>query len=397
MLRRSVISDSLAAAIAVVVLTVGSARLPLYGGVLIPIRADQVPGGGSVASLTPAEAELRTGIALAQRGLFTEAMPHLLAARGHVSDEYAASFDLALCYVATGQVKIAIQILNGMSAEGKATAEVENLLAQAYIGNAQSQEAFEALQKAAALTPQNEKLYLFVADACMDRRNYGLGLKVADLGLRSLPHSARLHYQRGVFLAQLDRFDLGKAEFDIARTVAPESDTAYMAATQKDFFEGNMTEAVRTAREGVKKGYENYILLATLGEALIRSGITAGQPEFAEAQAALEKSVAKHPNYLISQLALGELYLMAGRLDDAIMHLETARQLDLANTSVYSHLATAYRRQGKLQEAQNMLAILAGLNQAQAEKIRSAPGDRKMSYGSGASESEAQEPARPEK
>jgi len=397
MLRRNFISDSLGAAITAVILTVVSSRLPLQGGVLVPIQADQTAGGGSVASLTPAETELRTGIALTQRGLFTEAIPHLLAARGHVSDEYAASFDLALCYVATRQFKTAIQILNGLSTEGKATADVENLLAQAYIGNAQSREAFEALQKAAALTPQNEKLYLFVADACMDRRNYGLGLKVVDLGLRSLPRSARLHYERGLFLSQLDEFDLGKTDFDLAGTLAPESDTAYMAATQKDFFEGNMTEAVRVAREGVKKGYENYILLATLGEALIRSGITAGQPEFAEAQAALEKSVVEHPNYLVSQLALGELYLMAGRLDDAIMHLETARQLDLDNTSVYSHLATAYRRQGKLQEAQNMLAILAGLNQAQAEKIRSAPGDRKISYGSGASESEAQEPARPEK
>ena len=49
------------------------------------------------------EAELQAGIKLTSNGDFAAAIPHLLEARGHVSDEYAANFDLALCYVATGQ------------------------------------------------------------------------------------------------------------------------------------------------------------------------------------------------------------------------------------------------------------------------------------------------------
>ena len=62
------------------------------------------------------------------------------------------------------------------------------------------------------------------------------------------------------------------------------------------------------------------------------------------------------------------------------MHLEIARNLGPNNPAVYSQLATAYRKAGDLPKAQDALATLAKLNQEQAEKIRTAPGDRKAGY-----------------
>jgi tetratricopeptide (TPR) repeat protein len=339
-----------------------------------------------------AEEELQKGTALTRAGSFAEAIPHLLAARGRASNDYAASFNLSLCYVATGQPTQAIPILAALRAAGHDNADVNNLLAQAYVGDGQNQKALETLQKASRLAPENEKLYLFVADACMAKQEYAVGLQVVDLGLDHLPSSAHLHYQRGMFLALLDELDAGKKDFDQVRGLAPESDIAFVAATQKAMFEGDVSEAVRAAREGVKKGHHDYILLTLLGEALLRSGIAPGQPEFAEAREALEKSVGERPKYVGSQLALGKLNLLENRLDDAIVHLETARQLNPNNASVYSKLAAAYRRRGDLQQAQNMLEVLAQLNQAQAEKIRAAPGDRKAGYaGSEKGQSDAAE------
>jgi len=339
-----------------------------------------------------AEEELQKGTALTRAGSFADAIPHLLAARGRASNDYAASFNLSLCFVATGQATQAIPILTALRAAGHDNAEVNNLLAQAYVGDGQSQPALKALQRASKLAPKNEKLYLFVADACMAKQEYAVGLQVVDLGLDQLPGSARLHYQRGMFLALLDELDAGKKDFDQARRLAPETDIAFLAATQNAMFEGDLVEAARAAREGVKKGSHDYVLLTLLGEALFRSGIVPGQPEFKEAQEALEKAIAERPNNAASQLALGKLNLLANRMGDAIAHLETARQLDPNNASVYLNLAAAYRRQGDLQQAQNMLAVLTKLNQTQAEKIRSAPGDRKAGYaGSGQGQSKAAE------
>lgn len=117
------------------------------------------------------------------------------------------------------------------------------------------------------------------------------------------------------------------------------------------------------------------------GEALIRSGASPGQPEFAEAEAVLRKSVAKQPNDASSRLCLGELYLVEGHLDDAIAQLQRAQQIDPSTPAVYASLAKAYQRRGDLRRAQEALEVLTQLNQAQADRISSAPGDRKVSYG----------------
>jgi predicted Zn-dependent protease len=327
-----------------------------------------------------AEEELTQGTALTRQGSFREAIPHLRAARKQVVNEYAANFNLALCYVATREFRLAIEVLHELRGTGQDGVDVENLLAQAYIGNAQPQEALAAVRKGATRSPQNEKLYVFVVDACMDHKDYRLGLEVIDIGLSNLPQSARLHYERAMFLTQLDQPDQAKPQFELVGKLAPGSEIAHMAAAQKELFEGDIPEAIRWAREGVKQGYENPALLTILGEALIRSGVTPGQSEFAEAQTALEKAVTQRPNDPASQIALGSLYLTAGRLDDAITHLEIARQLEPGKSSVYAPLARAYRRQGNQQQAQGALNILEGLNREQADHIRSAPGDRKLGY-----------------
>jgi Flp pilus assembly protein TadD len=345
------------------------------------LSADRQSDTNSSAADPEAEQELQKGTALTRAGHFTEAIPHLKAAQGRVANQYAASFNLALCYVATGTYKDAISVLNDLRRDGLDTTDVQNLLAQAYIGNGQNKDAFATVERAAAMSPQNEKLYVFVADACTDHQEFELGLDVVDLGLRNLPQSARLHFQRGMSLTQLDRFDEAKSDFELAAKLSPEGEIGYLSRAEKNMLEGDIPPALAAAREGIAKGYQDPVLLTVLGAALLRSGITPGQPEFSEAESALEKSVSARPSDPASQIALGEIYLQAGRLDDAIAHLEKARQMKPNQPSVYANLAKAYQRHGDPQQAQQALATLEKLNLARADQIRNAPGERKMSYG----------------
>ncbi|MFZ0467002.1 MAG: tetratricopeptide repeat protein [Candidatus Acidiferrales bacterium] len=336
------------------------------------VKTDTVWGSSPSQSSQSSEAEskLQTGITLTRQGRFSEAIPYFLAARGHVTDEYAASFNLALCYLGTNQFDQAIQILDSLTKDGHETADVNDLLAQAYVGSAQPKKALAAFQQAAEQNPQNERLYLFVTDACMDHQAYDLGIEILNLGLQRLPHSARLHYERGVFFTFENQPDQAKSDFNAARELAPGSEIFYMAAGQAALLEGNIAEAIRITHQGIQNGHENYILLAIFGAAVARSGATPSQREFAEAQKALEKSAAERPDYEVSQIALGELYLAAGRLDDAIARLQNARLLAPTDTAIYSHLAIAYRRRGNLDEEKQMLTILSKLNQEQAEKYK---------------------------
>lgn len=335
-------------------------------------RQPAVADPGGMQSSNNGEAELRAGTSLTGHGHFAQAVPHLLAARGHVVEEYAASFNLALCYVALDKPKSAVPILDELQREGRATPAVWNLLAQAYAGDHQDAKAFEALKRAAAATPDDEKLYSYVADACVDAHANELGLKVVDLGLGNIPNSARLHYQRAVFLTGLDDFQRARSDFDLATQLAPDSEISFISSAHEALIEGNFTQVIRIAREAIAEHKDGYILLSMLGQALIRSGIDVGQPEFGEAQSDLEKSIAERADYSQSRISLAQIYLMEGRIQDAITQLDAARGLDPQNPAVYSHLATALRRSGDRKRLREVVTILARLNQQQVTQIRDA-------------------------
>jgi tetratricopeptide (TPR) repeat protein len=368
-------------------------RLPVCSRALNRASQDFVFASAADAS-RQAETDLQSGIALTERGSFTEAIPHFLAARGRVSDEYALEFNLALCYIGAGQAENAIPVLTALRAGKHEGAAVENLLAQAYAGDGQEGQAFDALQRASAFAPADEKLYLFVADAFLRRHREAQSLRVIDLGLEHLAESARLHYERGYLLSMLDDLDGAKSDFRKAMRLAPHSEIGYLAEAQENLLVGNLAEAIRVSRAAIAEGQQDYQLLAILGEALIRAGASPGRPELSEARMALEKSVAARPNYASSQIALGHVELLDGRLDAAIEHLETARRLSPENPAVYALLAGAYRKSQRLDQAEGMLVILRKLNQEQAQRIRTAPGESKAIPGaSGMTAGEKKPPA----
>jgi tetratricopeptide (TPR) repeat protein len=308
-----------------------------------------------------AAAELKAGTDLTRQGLLQEAIPHLLAAQKAGANKYATAFNLGICYLGTRRYKETIDTMEELRSSGGGTAAVKNLLAQAYIGDGQTQHAFETFQQAAAETPQDEKLYAFLADACTDHQDYELGLKVVDKGLQQLPDSARLHYERALFLSRLDRFEEAKPDFERAAALAPDSYIAYLALVQKNLYEDKYPEAIRLLRRGIKAGQRDYRMLSLLGTVLMREGATPDQPQFAEAREALEESAKERPDYSATQIALGKLYAIEGRLSEAVDHLEIGRRLEPENPEVYAGLAHAYRRLGNREKSQQCLAELSRL------------------------------------
>jgi tetratricopeptide (TPR) repeat protein len=198
-----------------------------------------------------AETDLELGIGLTQRGSFAEAIPPFLAAKGHVSDEYALEFNLALCYIGIGEFEEAIATLAALHAGPHEGAGVENLLAQAYAGNGQAGEAFDALQRAVAFTPTDEKLYLFVADAFLRRQEDVQSLRVIELGLQHLSDSARLHYERGYLLSMLDDLDGAKADFELAMRLAGKRNLRRLARRSKNLWPRGRTMRALTLRSGM--------------------------------------------------------------------------------------------------------------------------------------------------
>jgi predicted Zn-dependent protease len=330
-------------------------------------------GASSLTAQTPADADLREGIALTSQGRFDDAIPHFLAAQGRGVESFALQFNLALCYVGIRRFPKAIRILSAIPS-GPRSAEVKDLLAQAYVGDHQGGAAWKAFQEAASLASDRERLYVLVSQACLDEGLPDMGMRVVETGLKNLPGSARLHFQRGIFHAQNDDNDQAGKEFAEARRLAPASEIAYIAEAEQALIEGRMADVARSARAGIRAGYSHYLLLTMLGEALLRTGAAPSTPEFIEAQSALEQAVAQRPWYSSSHVALGRAYLALGRNSDAVAQLETARRLDPRNKAVYPPLATAYHRSSMPAQAKAALSALEELNREDAERIGAADG-----------------------
>jgi cellulose synthase operon protein C len=332
-----------------------------------------VLGAAALVAQTPANPDLREGIALTSQGRFDEAIPHFLTAQANGVKSFALQFNLALCYVGTRQFQDAIRTLSAIPA-GANSAEVKNLLAQAYVGDRNAGAAWKAFQEAASLAPDRERLYVLVSQACLDEGLTDMGMRVVETGLKNLPGSARIHFQRGIFDSQNDDSEAARKEFADVRRLAPVSDIAFIAEAEQALIEGRMADVIRSARAGIHAGYSHYLLLTLLGEALLRTGAAPSTPEFTEAQGALEQAAAQRPAYSSSHVGLGRIYLALGRNADAVAQLETARRLDPRNKAVYPPLAAAYQRSSMPGQAKAALSALADLNREDAARIGAADG-----------------------
>ncbi|MHB8655735.1 MAG: tetratricopeptide repeat protein [Terriglobia bacterium] len=311
--------------------------------------------------------QFRAGYLLAQHGHCQEAIPFFRGVRERFPDSFDTSFDLGVCYIRTKQYQQAIALLSGTHSRGDEGAQLDNLLAEAYEDNKQTQEAIDVLRQATVLAPKDENNYLDLANLCIDHNNYPLGIQVVNVGLRYRPNSERLTFQRGVLLALSDSFDLAVKDFQVAADLGPDSDLPYVGIGLVYLQQGKLKKTVEVLRARIRRQPNDYVMQYLLGEALIRSGVTLLAPSFNVALGALEKAVKLNPNFFRAQIDLAKIYLMARRVDDAIIHLEKARALAPKERAVYAQLANAYRQKGALPKAEAMMEKVAQLNNYERE------------------------------
>lgn len=309
-----------------------------------------------------AKAQFSLGLALAQHELFAEAIPYFELVRQSFPDSYDAGFNLANCYVQAKKYAQAIEVLRALKERGHKTAELDNLLGEAFEGNQQVNEAIEALREATLLAPEDENNYIDLSALCIDHEAFDLGLEVLNVGLHYRPESDRLVFQRGLLHAMQGHFDLADMDFQLASKLAPEKNLAYVGLGVSYMQTGNLPEAIRTLRKRVQERPADATLQYLLGEALIRSGVSPGDPQFTEAEVALSQSVKLSRTFEPSRVQLAKLKLREGHVDEAVELLEQARSLDPKDKAACSQLAIAYRRQGKPELAAAMLSALTKLN-----------------------------------
>lgn len=325
-------------------------------------KAREVEAGLDPSKLT-SQWQFRLGLALAQHELFEEAIPFFQSVSVKAPEANDAAFNLAMCDIETKRFPEAVETLRRIVEQGHSTAEVNNLLAEAYEGNQQTQEAINALREAVRLTPGDENSFVNLIALCIKYEAFDLGLEIVQTGLQYHPQSDRLIFQRGAIHAMRSQFDLAQKDFELAGQIAPDKNLSYVALGVSYMQTGNLAKAINFLRQRIQEKPDDSALQYFLGEALIRSGATPGAPDFAEAKTALEKSVELNSKFATAQIELGKIYLKEDLVDQALQHLELAHTLDPKEKATYSALAIAYRRKGKPELASAMLTTLNELNE----------------------------------
>ena len=314
------------------------------------------------AAQLSADSQLSLGAKLAERRLNEEAVPYLIAARASDAESYNASFDLAICYINLKRYSDAASVLEETSSRGRDTSEVENLLAEAYEGNHEAQNAVNALRRAIAIDPDNIDNYLDFASLCIDHQDYPAALKVLEVGLQVHPDSDRLFFERAILYAVQDNFKHAEEDFKKASALSPDKDSSYKGLSVLYLESGNAAKAEATLEQRLKVKPNDPELLYLLGEALLRSGAQRGDDSYRKAESALERSVKLDPNACLPHVALGKMYLEQDRVADAILELEKARAIDPKEKSTYWQLANAYRKMGDSEKQKLALMTLKKLN-----------------------------------
>lgn len=306
----------------------------------------------------PPDLHFQAGLVLAGIERYAEASREFERARGSSADPYELGFNLVLAHLKSGQHTKATLAGEALLEAGHGSAELYNVLSQAYESSGDTKSAYDALRTATELAPDDESNYVDLIALCLDHENFDLGIEIADISVGRVPESHRLHLQRGVALAMKGRFEDAEEAFARATALAPEASLPGTALGLILMQQDRLPQAVSVLRERSERALDDYLVHWFLAEALHRSGVEPGSQGEAEAVRAVRRSVALNPELFQSRLLLGRMLARRGVFDEAIEHLQKARAIDPTAVAATYQLALVHRSLGDTERAKELLAVV---------------------------------------
>lgn len=259
---------------------------------------------------------------------------------------------LLLDYGQYGPAAVTLEKLTSIQRE---SADGWRMLGEAYSGEHKTEQAFGAYSRATETDPKSAGAYVSLAEFASAHGNNDYALETTGRGLRQVPGSAELLFERGILLALKGDRNQADASWAEASKIRPSWNLPWLALGVSQLESGDAARAARTfqhARTLEPSDARGHYLYAT---ALARVGETNSGQKRAEAVAAVRKSIGLNPRDARPHALLGQILLSAGETNAAALEWETAIQLDSKNETALYQLGLLYRKQGKAEEARRLL------------------------------------------
>lgn len=326
-----------------------------------------------------AEVVATDAVALAQRaecffaaGQFESAAEDYRQLLGDSTRSPELSHNLGLALFEAGRAEEAAEVLLPVVTSGPSPdIETLSLLAEAQHEALDTAGALATLQRAVRSHPKSERLYLQLAELCIEHGAYDLGVEIVDIGARNIPGSFRIPTMRGILLAELGLYDEAEAMLQAAASSGSDTQSAAVGLSLTLQKTGRMEESIEVLRDRVDESPDDAVANFFFAQALIKQGVQPGSSEFRQAREGLMLASDQLPREASPLIELGKLYLMAKQPERAINFLERAARLAPSDRQAVYNLMIAYRRVGRSEDAAVLaVKVRERLNDSKREEIR---------------------------
>jgi tetratricopeptide (TPR) repeat protein len=212
------------------------------------------------------------GLALTATGKLEQANAQFEKAIKSDPKFYPALKNQALNELSLGQVEEAQRHLEQVLTLAPDDAGANLSVAEIYFHQKQYKGATEHYLKTQGLFLRSTRTILDFAQSCFDSDQAAL----AAGALESLPADAdaKAHFQAGLMLAQIERYDSAAQQFDLARKDYPDPYEVGFNLTLANVRARKYPQAIQTAQDLISRGYRKAELYNLLSEALEANGQT---------------------------------------------------------------------------------------------------------------------------
>ncbi|MEW5974974.1 MAG: tetratricopeptide repeat protein [Acidobacteriota bacterium] len=315
---------------------------------------------GTEADLS-VESRFRVGLLFGRYGHFDRAVQSLFQIRETYPDRKVLLRNLGLAQLESGEFQDAIATFQSGVELGDDSMDVQLWLAEAYEKSGNPEGAYQALSKAVDRSPSNEVGYLALAQFASAHHNNEFAVQILERGLKKIPGSSKLLVEKGVLHALDQDFQSAQISFEQAAQSEPTSTLPLLSLGLVKLQSGKLDQAVAMFKEAGSRDSGDYRPRYLLALSLIRMG---GQDEPVQRKAildALREALKCKPDHVESLVSLGQTLMADGQTDSALAQLKKAVALDPEHATALYQLGLAYRKLGKLQEAQQSLTAFENL------------------------------------
>ena len=255
--------------------------------------------------------------------------------------------------LAAGQYRQALAALEGIPSS---TARWRLLASKAFDGLNEPARAVSEAEAGLELDPQNESLYLQLGQIFLARNTPQPAYEIFSDAQRFFPDSLLVRLGKGLALKDLQRYEEAEQELLECRRRKPDFGLAFDALATVYIQTKRYRDAARASEQFLRDNpadFRGYYYLAAGQDGL--------KADPAGAEKLLRRAIQLKPDFAASHALLGKILLEADRASEAVLPLEEAVRLRPDYSPAHYHLATAYRKLGRREDAAREFQIVSDL------------------------------------